>query len=85
MSVDFVLLANCTASNKMFDEGGQAQPPEIPFQDCFSTKDAHMSRKRGGVNGVKQSGMSLRRNVHLSLEKQMAIVIGPVREGGTHE
>ena len=42
--VGLILLANGAAGNKVLHEGGETQPPEIPFQDCFGTKDTHMTR-----------------------------------------
>ena len=43
MSVNFVLLANRTTSNKMFDKGGQAPPPEISLKDRLGTEDSHVA------------------------------------------
>ena len=53
MCVGLVLLADGTASDKVFYEGGETWPPEILFQDCFGMKDTHMTRQRGGVDGVE--------------------------------
>ena len=52
--IGFVLLANGTASDKVFDKGGEAWPPEIPFQNCLGAKDTHVTRQRGGMDGVEQ-------------------------------
>ena len=43
MSVNFVLLADCTTSNKMFDTCGQAWPPEIAFKDRFGAEGSHVA------------------------------------------
>ena len=51
--VGLVLLADRAAGNKVFHEGGEAQPPEIPFQNRFGAKDTHVTRQRGGMDGVE--------------------------------
>ena len=51
--VGLVLLANGAASDKVFYEGGEARPPEIPFQDRLGMEDTHVTRQRGGVYGVE--------------------------------
>ena len=43
MSVNFVLLANSTTSNKMLDKGGQAWPPEVMFKDGLGAEDSHVA------------------------------------------
>ena len=43
MSVNLVLLANSAASDKMFDKGGQARPPEIEFKDRLGVEDSHVA------------------------------------------
>ena len=53
MSVGLVLLANRAAGDKVLHEGGETWPPEVPFQDHFGMKDTHMTRQRGGVDGVE--------------------------------
>ena len=53
MCVGLVLLADGAASDKVLHEGGEARPPEIPFQDRFGLKDTHVTRQRGGVDGVE--------------------------------
>ena len=45
--IDFVLLADRTASNKVFHKGREAWPPEILFQDCLGMKDTHMTQQGG--------------------------------------
>ena len=51
--VGLVLLANGAAGDKVFHEGGEAWPPEIPFQDRFGAKDTHVTRQRGGMDRVE--------------------------------
>ena len=51
--VGLVLLADRATGDEVFDECGEAQPPEITFQDCFGTKDTHVTQQRGGVDGVE--------------------------------
>ena len=53
MSVYFVLLANCTAHDKVLDESRQTQSPEVAFEDDFSVKDTHVTKKGRRVNGVE--------------------------------
>ena len=50
MSVNLVLLANSATSNKMFDKGGKAQPPEVTLKDILSVEDSHMAREGGRVD-----------------------------------
>ena len=38
MSVNLVLLANCTAINEVFDKGGKAGPPVVMFKHSFVWK-----------------------------------------------
>ena len=42
MSVDFILLADGTAINEVFDKQGATRPPEITFEDDLSVKDTHV-------------------------------------------
>ena len=56
--VGLVLLANGATSDKVLHEGGETRPPEIPFQDCLGAEDTHVTRQRGGVDGVEQGGAS---------------------------
>ena len=51
--VGLVLLTDRTAGDEVLYEGGETRPPEVPFKDCFGTKDSHMSRERRGVNRVE--------------------------------
>ena len=53
MCVSLVLLADGTARNKVFHKGGETRPPEILFQDRLGMKDTHVTRQRGGVDGVE--------------------------------
>ena len=43
MSVGLILLADGAASDKVFHKGGEARPPEIPFQNRFGVKDTHVT------------------------------------------
>ena len=56
--VGLVLLAGGAAGDKVFHECGETWPPGIPFQDHFGMKDTHVTRQRGGVDGVEQSKAS---------------------------
>ena len=53
MRVGLVLLADGAAGDKVLYEGGETWPPEIPFQERFGMKDTHVTRQRGGVDGVE--------------------------------
>ena len=53
MSIGLVLLADRATGDEVLDKRGEARPPEIPFQDCFGSKDTHVTRQRGGVDGVE--------------------------------
>ena len=50
MSINFVLLTDHATSNKMFDEGGQARPPEVMLKDGLGVEDSHVSREGRRVN-----------------------------------
>ena len=58
VGVSLVLLADRTAGDEVLYEGVETQPPEVLPQDCFGTKDSHMSQERGRVNRVEQGRMS---------------------------
>ena len=81
----FVLLADGTASDKVFDKGGEAGPPEIPFQNCLGAKDTHVSRQRGGMDRVEQGRASGRGYEHPIAEIKMSIIERPVGERGMSE
>ena len=85
MSIDLVLLANGTTRNEVFYEGGEAWPPEIPFQDRLGAKDTHMTRQRRGMDGVEQGRASGRRYEHSISEVKMSVIKGPVGERGPSE
>ena len=53
VSIGLVLLANGTTSNEVFHKGGEAWPPEIPFQNRLGAKDTHMTRQRRGMDRVE--------------------------------
>ena len=83
--VGLVLLADGTTGDKMLHEGGEARPPEISLQDCFHTKNTHVTQQRGGVNGVEEGRASRGGYEHAIAEEEMSIIKGPVRKGGTSE
>ena len=80
--VGLILLANGAASDKVFHEGGETRPPEIPFQDRLGMEDTHVTRQRGGVYGVEQNRVSRGGHEHAITEVEMSIIERPVREGG---
>ena len=53
VSVGLVLLADGTPSDEALYKGGEAWPPEIPFQNCFGAKDTHVTRQGGGMDRVE--------------------------------
>ena len=74
--VGLVLLADGAASNKVLHKGGEAWPPEIPFQYCFGAKNTHMTRQRGGMDRVEQGRASGRWYKHTIMEIKMSVKIG---------
>ena len=78
VSVDLVLLADGTTCDEVFYKGGEARPPEIPFQNCFGAKDTHVTRQRGGMDRVEQGRASGRRYEHTISEVKMTVVERPV-------
>ena len=78
MSAHFVLLANSAAHNKMLDQGGEAQPPEVPFKDRLSVEDPHVARKGGGVDRMEEGRADRGGNIHTPAEIKMAVIKGPV-------
>ena len=53
MGVDFVLLADGTAIDEVFDKGSKARPPEVSFKNHFCMEDTHVARGREGVERVE--------------------------------
>ena len=53
MSINLVLLADCTAINKVFDKGGKTRPPVVMFKDSLCAKDTHMTREGRGMNSME--------------------------------
>ena len=53
MSINLVLLANCTAIDKVFDKGGETGPPVVMFKDSLCVEDTHMTREGRGMNSVE--------------------------------
>ena len=85
VSVGLVLLANGTTSDEVLHKGGEARPPEIPFQKRFGAKDTHVSRQRRGMDRVEQGRASRRGYEHMIAEVKMSVIEGPVGERGTSE
>ena len=85
MSVNLVLLADCTAIDKVFDKGGKTGPPVIALKDGLRAEDTHMTREGEGMNRMEQGQARGRRNEHSTFEVEMAIVKSPVRKGRAGE
>ena len=50
MSVNLILLTDCTAVDDVFDKGGETRPPEVTFKDRFHAENAHMTGCRGEID-----------------------------------
>ena len=74
MSIGLVLLADRATGDEVFDKCGEARPPEIPFQNSLGSKDTHVTRQRGGMDGVEQGGASRRGNEHAVTEIKMTVI-----------
>ena len=85
MHIGLVLLTDGTTSDKVFDKGREAWPPEVPFQNRFGAKDTHMTGQRGGMDRVEQSRASGRGYEHSIAEIEMSVVERPVGERGSSE
>ena len=75
--VGFVLLADGAAGDKVLHEGGETWPPEIPFQDRLGMKDPHVTRQRGGVDGVEQGRAGRGGYKHVIVEVKMTVIERP--------
>ena len=53
VSINLVLLADCTAIDKVFDKGGKTGPPVVVFKDSLCAGDTHMTREGRGMNSVE--------------------------------
>ena len=85
VSADLVLLAYGATSNEVVDEYRQPRPPKVALNDGFGAKMSEMARERGGMDGMKKRGTGGRWYIHSTFIVEMAIVEGPVGEGGTWE
>ena len=65
MSVDFILLADGTTIDKVFDERGKTGLPEVMFKDGLGMKNAHMTSSRQGMNQVEKGRSGRQRDVHV--------------------
>ena len=83
--IGLVLLADGTTSDEVLHKGRETWPPEIPFQKCFGAKDTHVTRQRGGMDGVELGRASRRGYKHTIMEIKMSVIERPVRERGTSE
>ena len=50
MSVNLILLTDCTAVDEVFDKGGETRPPEVTFKDRFHAENAHMTGCREEID-----------------------------------
>ena len=53
VSINLVLLADCTAIDKVFDKGGKTGPPVVMFKGSLGAEDIHMTREGRGMNSVE--------------------------------
>ena len=85
MMVYFVLLTCGTARDKGIDEGGQARPPEVTFNDGLGVEMPCMSGGGGFVQRANEGVASRRWYIYLSLKVEVAVLKGPISEGRTRE
>ena len=85
MMVYFVLLTCGTARDKGIDEGGQARPPEVTFDDGLGAETPCVSRGGGFVQRANEGAAGQRWYIHSSLKVEAAVLKDPVSEGGTRE
>ena len=53
MGINLVLLADCTAIDKVLDKGGKTRPPVVAFKDSLCAEDIHMTREGRGMNSME--------------------------------
>ena len=53
MSINLVLLADCTAINKVFDKGEKTRPPVVVLKDSLGAEDTHMAREGREMNSME--------------------------------
>ena len=83
--VNLVLLASHTASDEVFDKGGETWPPKVTLKDRFGVENAHVTQEERRMDGVEESGAGRERNIHVIAKIKMSIVKQPIREAGMSE
>ena len=68
MVVDFVLLTYSTSRDEGIDEQGEAQPPEVSFEQGFGPKASCMSGGGGVVYGTGNGLSFMWGNIHATFE-----------------
>ena len=85
MMVYLVLLARGTARDKGIDKGGQTRPPEVAFDDGLGVETPCMPGSGEFVQRANEGAAGQQWYIHSSLKVEVAILKGPVSEGGTRE
>ena len=53
MSVDLVLLTNCTSINEALNKRHETWPPKVSLKDSLNVKDAHVAGGGGGMQEME--------------------------------
>ena len=85
MCSNFVLLANGAAGDEVVDENRKSRPPKVTFDNGFGAKSSKMTRKGGRMDGVQERRTSRWWYIHTAFVIEVAVVKGPVGEGGSGE
>ena len=83
--VNFILLAYRTSRDEGIDEGGKSRPPKVSFQESFGVESSCMSCSGGVMYGADNGLLLMWRDVHVTLEVQVAIGHMPIIFRGTGE
>ena len=85
MGDNLVLLAHRAPSNKFGDKNRKARPPEVPFDYGFGTEATKVAQEGGVMDRMQQGRARSRWNIHSTTEIQVAVVEGPILEGGARD
>ena len=76
--VNLILLAYRASGDEGVDEGGKSRPPKVSFQESFGAESSSMSCSGGAMYGADNGLSFMWRNVHATLEIQVAIGHMPI-------
>ena len=85
MGDNLVLLAYRASSNKFGDKNRKARPPKVPLDYGLGTEVTKVARKGGVMDRMQQGRARHRWDIHSTTEIQVAVVKGPILEGGVRE